>query len=351
MGWPRRAAAGEPPSRASWKLPDIKLPTLGGKQFWTDQLLFHHWRIQHCAVTDSYRLLDGKNFQHASGDYVTCRAKLEEIKRAKGLLPMKGKVVIVLHGLFRSRASMRKLCEYLEANGGYTALNMSYASTQSDVASHARALDRIIRQLPDVEEINFVGHSMGNIVVRRYLHDQMRRKDGCGPDRRIKRFVMLGPPNHGSAVAVALASKGLGAALTGKAGRQLGREWEKLEAALGTPPCEFGIVAGGKADGAGFNPLLEGDDDGIVSVASARLAGARDFVLVPVLHSFLTSDPEVLACTLRFLQHGYFVAADRRQEIREDGKGSGKAARGKTRLPAAGQPTSHCPQPMTRNAP
>ena len=106
----RAAAADSPDASARQAEPPRSLhPTLGGKQFWTDELFFHQWRIQHNARSGEFRLLDADNFQHASGGYVECRAKLEEIKRARHLAPMQGKVVIVLHGLFRTRTSMDKL--------------------------------------------------------------------------------------------------------------------------------------------------------------------------------------------------------------------------------------------------
>ena len=317
--WGRGQEPDQPPRDPDWRSKlETPLPTLGGKQFWTDELFFHQWRIQRHARTGEFRLLDADDFQHASGGYVACRAKLEEIKRTQHLAPMKGKVVIVLHGLFRSRSSMTRLARHLEEKGGYTVLKMSYATTQRDVAAHARALDRIVSQLGGVEEISFVGHSLGNIVVRRYLHDQAHRADGRPPERRIRRFVMLAPPNHGSVVAAALADGALASAVTGKTGRELGREWAKLEARLGTPPCQFGIIAGGLGNDHGLNPFIPGDDDGTVTVASTRLAGAADFVLVPAMHSFIMNDAKTLDYTLRFLQKGYFVAPDKRQEIRKE---------------------------------
>jgi len=318
-GWTCGVTAA-PPGGAPDGLPklEIPLPTLGGKQFWTDYLFLHQWRIQRSAVTGQFRLLDPNNLQHAAGGYVECRAKLEEIKHGRNLPPMNGKAVILLHGLVRTRSSMGKLAKHLQQQGEYQVLNMSYASTQHEVARHAKALHSIVRQLDDVEEINFVGHSLGNIVVRHYLYDQMHREDGRPPDKRIKRFVMIAPPNHGSLLAATVAEIGAYKTVTGKAGRELGQQWARLEGKLATPPCQFGIIAGGLGNDAGFNPLLEGDDDGTVSVASTRLAGATDFVLVPALHSFITSDSKVLDYTLRFLQKGYFVSADKQQPVRKD---------------------------------
>jgi hypothetical protein len=127
---------------------------------------------------------------------------------------------------------------------------------------------------------------------------------------------MLAPPNNGSLAAEFFADNALFRAVTGRSGQQLGKEWEKLAAKLGTPPCEFAILAGGMGDDNGINPLLPGDDDGVVTVDTARLAGARDFGLVPVLHSKIVSDPKAMQQTLQFLKHGYFVSEKERQPIR-----------------------------------
>jgi hypothetical protein len=95
------------------------------------------------------------------------------------------------------------------------------------------------------------------------------------------------------------------------------RQEPGTEGTLGTPSFEFGIIAGGRGNENGYNPWLPGDDDGIVSVESTRLAGAADFLLLPLNHAELRSDDKVLECTLRFLQHGYFVSPEKRQPIRE----------------------------------
>lgn len=291
----------------------VPLPTLGGKQFWADELFFHQWRIQRNVLTGHCRLLDAHQLRHAWGTFPECQANLERIKRAQKLPPMQGKAVIVLHGLFRSRSSMNRLSKYLADKGGYIVFNIGYPSTQREVGSHARALQRIVENLDGVEEINFVGHSMGNIIIRHYLADRDRNPNP--PGARPGRFVMLGPPNQGSLAAVALAENAAFRILSGKAGQQLGAEWAKLEGKLATPDFQFGIVAGGMNNATGFNPLLPGDDDGTVTTASTRLAGARDFVVVPVLHSFLVLDGNVLKYTLKFLQQGYFIAADKRCPI------------------------------------
>ena len=293
----------------------VPVPTMGGLQFWADELFFHGWRIQRRVTEGHCRLLDGNYLRHASGTYQECLAKLDEIRKERNLPPMQGKAVLVLHGLGRSRNSMLLLSEYLERSGGYTVFNVGYPSTRQSIGDHAKALAKIIENLDGIERISFVGHSLGNIVIRHYLADQTDEATGRRPDPRIERFVMLGPPNHGSIAATRFADSRVFTSVLGEPGQQLGREWVWLESDLATPQCEFGIIAGGLGNEQGFNPMLPGDDDGVVTLESTRLARATDFLVVPVLHTLLPNDPRVMKYTLSFLNHGYFISADQRRPI------------------------------------
>lgn len=303
----------------------VPMPTLGGKQYWADELFFYQWRIQRHVTTGHYRLLDDHDLRHASGTFDACKAALDQIKQQRGMPRMTGKAVIVLHGLVRSRSSMDSLCRYLREKGGYHVFNVEYPSTQEDIAEHARSLRRIIDNLDDIEEINFIGHSMGNIVVRHYLGDLLRQEpwkqsaNAIAADRRAKRrfhrFVMLAPPNQGALLAETFANNVLFKEIFGDAGQQLGRDWPDLEKRLATPTFEFGIIAGGKGNGKGYNPLLPGDNDATISVETTKLPGARDFIVLPLLHSFVMEDTRVQEYTLRFLQHGYFISEQQRQPV------------------------------------
>jgi hypothetical protein len=157
---------------------------------------------------------------------------------------------------------------------------------------------------------------MGNLVIRRYLGDQTDPAKGKRPDKRIKRIVMLGPPNQGAELAEKLGDNPAFIMAFGSAGQQLGKRWNELKPTLATPACEFGIIAAGRGDGCGFNPLLPGDNDGIVTVASTRLAGARDFLLVKEMHFLMPHSAEVRKHVLEFLKHGYFVSEEKRQPIK-----------------------------------
>jgi hypothetical protein len=228
---------------------------------------------------------------------------------------MNGAAVVVLHGLFRSAASMAHMSRYLHEQGGYVAINVSYPTTRGDLAEHARVLDKVVRSLDGIDEIHFVAHSLGNLVVRHYLGDHTDPAQGIRPDARIKRVVMLGPPNQGAQMADTLGGSRMVQVVAGTAISQLGPDWDKVEARLATPACPFGILAGGKGTPKGYNPWLGQDNDMVVSVESTRLAGAADFAVLPVVHTLMMDDPKVQQYTLRFLKHGFFISEDQRHPL------------------------------------
>ena len=289
--------------------------TIGGKQFWADRWFFHDWRIQRHVLTGHHRLLDGNNRRHKYGSYEVCRDALDEIRRHDKLPPMQGKAVIILHGLFRTRAAMGRLRTALSEGGDYTVFCMGYPTTRGSVADHAASLDSVVSSLVGITEISLVAHSLGNLVVRHWLKDLADASRGLPAGQRFGRMVMLAPPNLQPQLATKLVRGPVANFVAGAAAQQMATGWDALEPKLTAPPFEFGILAGGKGDGRGYNPLLPGDDDGVVTVESTRLPDARDFRVLPVLHSFFMNDSKVHELTRRFLEHGYFETADTRQPI------------------------------------
>ena len=289
--------------------------TAGGKQFWADVWFFHDWRIQCNALTGHHRLLDGRNRRHESGTYEQCRNKMDEIRSRDKLPPMEGKAVVVLHGLFRTRSSMATLGGALSKMGGYKTFCVGYPTTRGSLESHARSLDNVIRSLDGISEINFIAHSLGNLVVRHWLKDFVAAERKLPQGQSFGRMVMLAPPNRQPKLATILVRGAVASFVAGPTAEALATGWETLEPKLATPHFEFGVLAGGKGDDRGFNPLLPGDDDGVVTVESTRLPGARDFRLIPVLHSFFMNDKRVHDYAMRFFEHGHFETAESRQPI------------------------------------
>lgn len=194
-------------------------------------------------------------------------------------------LVILVHGMGRSPASMWLLARRLEADG-YRVLNFGYPSTRGTVTElGARLGRRAAQRTGGAPRVHFIGHSLGNIVIRSMLAQ--------APPERVGRVVMLAPPNQGSAAADRWA-RHLGGVMP--AIRELRTALESTARTLALPEgVEVGIIAGAR--------------DRKVRVAETQLPGARDHVVVNGFHSFLMNRTDVHRLIVRFLRQGRFSPA------------------------------------------
>lgn len=283
---------------------NLKLPTLGGKQIWTDHVWRDGWSVQQNVLTGHWRVLDPNNVRHAWGSRAACDAYLQQQRLSGDIAGQRA--IVLLHGLMRSASSMEELEESLSKTLEVPIINFEYASTRDSIGEHAAALRELIAGLPGDTRLSFVGHSMGNIVIRHAIGD-WQRADDRGTLQRIEHVVMLGPPNQGAAIARQLSKSRVFGWVTGQAGMELGPQWSEFEDKLAVPPCPFGIVAGHLPESTFQNPLVDGASDFVVRVDEAHLAGEADFLEVPCLHSFLMDEPEVQQAVANFMQYQRFT--------------------------------------------
>lgn len=293
------------------------IPTLGGGWVWSDEVWFHDWRIQKHAVIGHYRLVDANSRRHAFGSFETCMAELNKIKSEKNFPALPKHAVIVMHGLGANGHFMQGLADYITDNGNLATINLSYPSTMEDIDSYADSLDSVIRNLEGVETIDFVAHSMGNIVIRRYLNNLQRLDPAMRPPVKFHRMVMISPPNHGAELADRFAENKLVQVVAGKPLEQLApsKGWPELAKQLATPDFEFGIIVGGRGDNEGYLDAIPGDDDMLLSIDTSKLAGASDFIQTKGVHQFMPKYKEVREATLRFLTKGYFLSPESRTPV------------------------------------
>ena len=101
------------------------MPTLGGKVFWGDNFIYAGWRIQENVVTGHHRLLDPDDVRQAWGTYAQCLAVLSEIRSEQNIAPAGRHLVLLLHGLGRSKDSFGDVPEKLR-EAGYDVVGLNY---------------------------------------------------------------------------------------------------------------------------------------------------------------------------------------------------------------------------------
>lgn len=209
---------------------------------------------------------------------------------------------MLLHGLARSDASMGKMTIALK-EAGYHTCNIDYPSTDYPVETLASSFvgPAIADCNTHNQPVHFVTHSMGGIMVR-YLARHEIVED-------IGRVVMLAPPNRGSEAVDALGDLWLFEWINGPAGQQLGTDSLSMPITLDAVDFELGVIAGNSSFSPVLSTIIEGEDDGKVSVERAQVKGMADFLVLPVTHTFIMQDAETIRQTLYFLRNGKFSDA------------------------------------------
>jgi len=193
-------------------------------------------------------------------------------------------LVVLVHGMGRTSVSMLPLAQTLEKEG-YEVLNWGYSSLCCSVAELGERLRRDVEQRrgPTARRVHFVGHSLGNVIIRRVL------TKGDAPEG-VGRVVMLAPPNQGSHEAdrhtrsVGWLLRPMAELRTDSASTV--RRLPRIE------DVPIGIVAGRY--------------DGKVSVEETHLPEESAHVVVPGAHSFLMLRRDVQRLVIGFLREARF---------------------------------------------
>ncbi len=209
--------------------------------------------------------------------------------------------VVLLHAIGRTRLSMRRLAARL-GKEGYRAHCIGYPSTRKPMRELADIiLDKLAgRDLLD-GEFDFVGHSMGGVMLRALFS---RR-----PDLRVRRAVLLGAPINGSVIADhagMLASLYYGPAFADLRTSSVSE--------LPAIPAPTGMIAGTRTlwvhPGLHYlRRLAPGEpSDSAVLLRETRADWLHEHTTVDVAHPALPANRRVLDLATRYLTTGTFGA-------------------------------------------
>ena len=202
--------------------------------------------------------------------------------------------VVYVHGLWMPGDESLILRHRLAQEFALALHPFRYSGASSSMGAIAGRLDQFVREL-EAPMVHFVGHSLGGLVIHRFLERFPQQPDG--------RVVFLGTPSVASRAALSAARFAPVAQLMGEAAAELlgprERRW--------THARQLGIVAGSQPLGVGhLLAHFDEDNDGTVAVAETRMPGATDHIVLPVSHLGLLLSARGAREVGTFLRDGRF---------------------------------------------
>jgi len=275
--------------------------TIGGLMFWQDVLFLQEWHIQQSCLTGEFRLLDPKAVCRASGSLEFCERVLEEYRQELKIPPFSGKVLVLLHGLFSGSVHLENMALWFRQEGGYSAVvNLSCASSFMTVEESTERVAKILEGLKGAERIDFVGHSLGSIILRNYL-GKYAEENGLFEELPIGRFVQLCPPNQGAETALIHQDVMTGIFVTALA--DLALNGSEMKERFGVPKCEFAVIAGTHPDYEYYGE----ETDAVLPVSTTRLDGAKGWKKMRGTHMEIPNSIETFQNIRNFLEDGSFL--------------------------------------------
>lgn len=206
-----------------------------------------------------------------------------------------GPTVVLLHGLARGWRAMRPLARELEKEG-FSTLNIPYPSTRLPIRRLVAHIRKQIENTVGDETVHFITHSLGGILIRSLLAEEVPWKTG--------KVIMLAPPNSGSEIVDWLKKHPLLRTALGPAGRELASDGVPQDLPALPSSVQAAVIMGNRCSIPIFKKLLGEENDGIVSAAKGRIDGLRGFTVINADHTFIQMHPEAIRLSLEFLKNG-----------------------------------------------
>jgi len=203
--------------------------------------------------------------------------------------------VVYVHGLWMPGQESLVLGHRLAHDFALPLNTFRYSAASTAMGSITARLAEFVRELA-ATEVHFVGHSLGGLVIHRFLERF--------PDQPPGRVVFLGTPSVASRAAEVAARFAPVAHLMGQS---VAEELLQPRERHWTHPDPLGIVAGTQPIGLGqLLAQFDEENDGTVAVSETRMPGATDHIVLPVSHLGMLISARVAQETGLFLTQGHF---------------------------------------------
>jgi pimeloyl-ACP methyl ester carboxylesterase len=208
---------------------------------------------------------------------------------------------VFVHGLWLTGVESALMRRRLAARHGFECHSFGYRTTGRAMGDVITQLANFVERL-DAEQVHFVGHSLGGLVLYRYFE--------TAPCAQPGRVVFLGSPTVKSRTAERVGRLPLLSSLIGRmvtdelVWPQDPRSWRC--------PRELGVIAGTRPLGLGrFFARFDEDCDGTIGVSETKLPGHSAHVTLPVSHMGMLASSAVAEQVGEFLVNGQFVTRGR----------------------------------------
>jgi pimeloyl-ACP methyl ester carboxylesterase len=203
---------------------------------------------------------------------------------------------VFVHGLFLNGAEFTLLRRRLASQQGFHTHRFSYPTVRGAMSGAIERLSRFVDGI-DADQVHFIGHSLGGIVLCRYFQLANPARPG--------RVVLLGSPVVGSRSARAVARHPWLRRVIGPlVNAELVDDSDPRTWQCGR---ELGLIAGTQPAGLGrFFARFEEDCDGTVAVSETRLPGHTEHLALPVSHMGMLMSSRVARHVGEFLANGRF---------------------------------------------
>lgn len=208
------------------------------------------------------------------------------------------KLVVLVHGYFRTDADMLTMKNHLERIG-YKCHVVKLPTTFGSLEECTQVLEKEIAHLPTHDtSLSLVGHSMGGLVIRRYLSQNKVANLG--------RCVLIATPNAGTKLAnIMLKMLAILPINPLKSLHSLKINCNEIPPPLNEPYPEIGVITGNNSNLL-LGKWLSYENDGRVEVESAKFSGMKDFIVLNFGHNDIHHQEQTACLVHRFLEKGTF---------------------------------------------